>query len=152
MKHRLTISFGEVADREKRHPSEGVSGHLGASGKEASEIRGARVPGRKVARVFMDRLTLGSGPVGAMLGRKFSRTFLGRLTLRLSPVGAIGLGRLAREPSPDPWYPQQGHLMYKFRTMCCFIIILVVQQTSKVNFRLMFLLLIFWKEMHDFYK
>ena len=45
MKSRLTVSFGEVADRERRHPSEGVSGHLGSLGKEASEIRGARVPG-----------------------------------------------------------------------------------------------------------
>ena len=34
MKSRLAVSFGEVADRERRHPSEGVLGHLGASGKE----------------------------------------------------------------------------------------------------------------------
>ena len=45
MKSRLAVSFGEVPDREMRHSSEGVSGHLGASGKEASGIRGAWVPG-----------------------------------------------------------------------------------------------------------
>ena len=45
MKSQLEVSFGEVADREKRHPSEGVSRHLGTSGKEASGIRGARVLG-----------------------------------------------------------------------------------------------------------
>ena len=48
MKSRLTVSFGEVADWERRHPSEGVSEHLGASGKEASRIRGTRVPGQKL--------------------------------------------------------------------------------------------------------
>ena len=45
MKSWLAISFGEVADRERRHSSEGVFGHLVASGKEASGIRGARVLG-----------------------------------------------------------------------------------------------------------
>ena len=45
MKSRLAISFGEVVDQERRHLSEGVSGLLGASGKEASGIRGAWVPG-----------------------------------------------------------------------------------------------------------
>ena len=46
MKSRLAISFGEVADREMKHPGEEASRHLGASGKEASEIRGARVKSR----------------------------------------------------------------------------------------------------------
>ena len=36
MKSRLAVSFGEVADRERRHPIEGVSRHLVALGKEAS--------------------------------------------------------------------------------------------------------------------
>ena len=45
MKSRLAVLFGEVADRERRHPSEGVFGHLGASGKEAFGIRGARAKG-----------------------------------------------------------------------------------------------------------
>ena len=46
MKSRLEISFDEVADRERKHPSEESSRHLGALGKEASEIRGARVDSR----------------------------------------------------------------------------------------------------------
>ena len=82
MKSRLAVSFGEVADRKRRHLSEGVSGHLVASGKEASGVRGARV-----------------------LGRKFSRAFLGRLTLGHGPVGAIGLGRLVRGTELRPMVP-----------------------------------------------
>ena len=105
MKSRLAVSFGEVVDRERRHPSEGVSGHLGASGKEASGIRGARVPGRKVSQAFLGRLTLGPGPVGAVPGRKFSPAFLGQLTLGPDPVEAIGLGRLARGTEPGPMVP-----------------------------------------------
>ena len=66
MKIRLTVSFGEVVDQERKHPGEGAFGHLGASGNEASGIRGARVLGRKVARAFLSRLTLGPGPVGAV--------------------------------------------------------------------------------------
>ena len=81
MKSRLAVSFGEIVDRERRHPSEGVSGHLGASGKEAYWVRGARVLGRKFSRAFLCRLTLGPGPVGVVPGQKFSRAFLGRLTL-----------------------------------------------------------------------
>ena len=45
MKSRLAVSFGEVVDREQKHKGEGAFEHLGASGKEASGIRGARVPG-----------------------------------------------------------------------------------------------------------
>ena len=82
MKSRLSVSFGEVADWERRHPSEGVSRQLVASRKEASRVRGARV-----------------------LERKFSRAFLGRLTLGPFPVGAIGLGRLARGTEPEPMVP-----------------------------------------------
>ena len=82
MESRLAVSFGEVADRERRHPSEGVSEHLVASGKEAFGVRGARV-----------------------LGRRFSRAFLGRLSFRPSPVGAIGLGRLVRGTEPRPMVP-----------------------------------------------
>ena len=82
MKSWLTVSFGEVADWERKHPGEGASGHLGASGNEASGIRGARVPGRKVARAFLGQLTLGP-----------------------SPFGAIGLGRLARGTELGPMVP-----------------------------------------------
>ena len=64
MKIRLVVSFGEVVDRERKHPSEGASGHLGASGKETFGIRGARV--------FLGLLTLGLGPVVAVPMRKFS--------------------------------------------------------------------------------
>ena len=60
MKSWLAVSFGEVTDRERRHPSKGVSRHLGMSGKEASEIR--------VAQAFLSRLILGPGPVGAVPG------------------------------------------------------------------------------------
>ena len=105
MKSRLAVSFGEAVDRERKYPGEGASGHLGASGKEASGIRGARVPGRKVARVFLGRLTLGPGLVEVVPGRKFSQAFLGRLTLGSGPFGAIGLGRLARGTKPGPMLP-----------------------------------------------
>ena len=61
MKSRLAV-FGEVVDRERKHPGVGAPGHLGASGKEVSEIRGAQA--------FLGWLTLGLGPVGAIgLGR-----------------------------------------------------------------------------------
>ena len=81
MKSRLAV-FGEVVDRERKYPDERAFGHLGSSGKEASRIRGAQVPGRKVVRAFLGRLTLGPGP-----------------------VGAIGLGRLARGIELGPMVP-----------------------------------------------
>ena len=84
MKSRLAISFGEVVDQEKKHPGEEASRHLGASGNEASEIRGARAPGRRVARAFLGLLTV-----------------LGRLALGLGPIRALELDRLARETEPD---------------------------------------------------
>ena len=79
MKSWLAISFGEVADREKKHPSEEASGHLDASGKEASRIRGARALGLRVVRVFLGLLNV-----------------LGRPALGPGPIGALGMGRLAR--------------------------------------------------------
>ena len=105
IKSLLVVSFGEVANRKRRHPSEGVSGHLGASRNEASGIRGTRVPGRKVVRSFLGRLTLGPSLVGAVLGRKFSQAFLGRLTLGSGLVEAIGLDRLARGTKLGPMVP-----------------------------------------------
>ena len=84
MKSRLVIPFGEVADREKKHPGEEASGHLGASGNEASGIRDARAPRRRVARAFLGLLTV-----------------LSRLALGLGPIGALELGWLARETEPD---------------------------------------------------
>ena len=62
MKSRLAVSFGAIADREMRHPSEGVSGYLVASGKEASGVRGARVLRRRFSRAFLCRLSFGPGP------------------------------------------------------------------------------------------
>ena len=82
MKSQLAVSFGEVADQEMRHPSEGVSRHLVTSGKEASGVRGARV-----------------------LGRRLSRAFLGRLSFEPGPVGAIGLSWLDRGTEPGPMVP-----------------------------------------------
>ena len=88
MKSRLTISFGEVVNRERKHLGEEASGHLGALRKEASEIRGARAPGWRVTRAFLGLLTV-----------------LGWLTLGPSPIGALGLGRLARGTEPGPMVP-----------------------------------------------
>ena len=53
MKSRLAVLFGEVVDRERRHLSEVVSGHLVASGKEISGVRGARVLERKFSLAFL---------------------------------------------------------------------------------------------------
>ena len=62
MKSQLAVSFGEVADREMRHPSEGVSEHLVSSGKEASWVRGARVLGRRFSLAFLGRPSFRPGP------------------------------------------------------------------------------------------
>ena len=61
MESRLVVSFGAVADRERRHLSEGVSGHLVASGKEASEVRGSRVLGRRFSQAFLGRMSFRPG-------------------------------------------------------------------------------------------
>ena len=82
MESRLTVSFGKVPDRERKHPGDEASGHQGASGKEASKIRGAR----------------------AFLGLF---TILGRLALGPGPIGALGLGQLARGTDPGPMVPTQ---------------------------------------------
>ena len=79
MESQLTILFGKVTNRERRHPGEETSGHLGASGKEASGTRGARAPIRRATREFLGLLTI-----------------LGWLALGPRLVGALGLGRLAR--------------------------------------------------------
>ena len=49
MKSRLVISFDEVADRERKHSGEEVSGHLGASGKEVPGHPSGESPGRSWA-------------------------------------------------------------------------------------------------------
>ena len=88
MESRLEISFGKVTNRERRHPDEETSGHLGASGKEASGTRGSRAPIRRAAREFLGLLTI-----------------LGRLALGPGPVWALGLGRLARGTEPESMVP-----------------------------------------------
>ena len=94
MKSRLAISFGEVADRERKHMGEEASGYLGASGKEASEIKGARAPGRRVTRAFLRLFTI-----------------LGQLALGCGPIGTLGLGRLARGTEPGPMVPTVFNLI-----------------------------------------
>ena len=69
MKGRLTVSVGKVADRERKHPGEEASGHLSASGKEASGIRGAwaegcsGVPRAAGFRAWSHRVSR-AGPIG----------------------------------------------------------------------------------------
>ena len=88
MESRLTISFGRVADRERKHPGEEAFRHQGASGKEAFGVRGAQTPGRRVAWAFHGLFTV-----------------LGWLALGPGPIGALGLGRLARGTEPGPMVP-----------------------------------------------
>ena len=51
MKSRLPVSFGGVADRERKH-----------LGKKASGIRGARAPGQRIDQAFLGRLARGTKP------------------------------------------------------------------------------------------
>ena len=88
MESRLAVSFGKVADQERKHPGEEASRHLSASGKEASGIRGARAPERRVAWAFLGLFTV-----------------LGRLALGSGPIGALELGRLAMGTKPGPMLP-----------------------------------------------
>ena len=91
-KSRLAISFDEVVDRERKHPGEEASGHLGASEKEASGIRGSRAPEGRVARAFLILLIV-----------------LDRLALGPGPIEALGLGRLAR--GTEPMVPTESAMM-----------------------------------------
>ena len=88
----MIVSFGKVADRERKHPRDEAFGHQGASGKEASRIRGARTPGRRVARAFLGLFTV-----------------LRRLALGPGPIEAFGLGRLARGTEPRPMVPTEPY-------------------------------------------
>ena len=74
MENRLAVSFGRVADREKKHLGEEASGYHGRIGKGAIQASGQRV-----AQAFLGLFTV-----------------RGRLALRPGPIGALGLGRLAR--------------------------------------------------------
>ena len=88
MESRLAVSFGKVVDRERKHLDEEASGHQGASRKKASRIRGARAPGRRVARAFLGLFTV-----------------LGRLALGPGPNEALGLGWLIRGIELGPMVP-----------------------------------------------
>ena len=88
MESRLAVSLGRVVDWERKNPGEEASGHQGASGKEASRVRGARASGRRVGRAFLGLFTV-----------------LGRMALGPGPIGALGLGRLARGTEPGPMVP-----------------------------------------------
>ena len=96
----MESQFGRVADWERKHPGKKAYGHQGASGKEASGVRDAQAPERRVARTF-----LGLSIV------------LRRLALGLGPIGALGLGRLARETEPGPMVPTQDKDFS--RIFCC---------------------------------
>ena len=109
MESRLAVSFGKVADRERKHPGEEAFGRLGASGKEASGIRGSRAPGRRVARAFLGLFTV-----------------LGRLALGSGPIEALGLGRLARGTDPGPMVPTYTVLYY----------IIYCSTTKETNYKL----------------
>ena len=84
MKSRLTVSFGEVSDRERKH-----------LGKKASGIRGARASGRRIDWAFLGWLAFGPSTLGTPR-RRIDQAFLGRLAFGPSPIGALGLGGLAR--------------------------------------------------------
>ena len=59
MKNWLAVSFGGVADWERKH-----------LGEKASGIRGTRAPGRRIDRAFLGRLAFETSPIGALrLGR-----------------------------------------------------------------------------------
>ena len=76
MKSLLAISFGGVADRERKHPDE-----------EASGMRGARAPRRRIDWAFLGRLAFGPGPIGHPDGGLSGLFWAGRL-LGLVPSGA----------------------------------------------------------------
>ena len=93
MESRLIVSFDIVVDRERKHPGEEAFRHQGALGKEVSGVRGARAPGRRVARAFLGLFTV-----------------LGRLALGPCPIGTLRLGRLegnrawAMVPTMPPFF------------------------------------------------
>ena len=67
MKSRLVISFGGVADRERKH-----------LGKKTFGVKGARAPRRRIVRATLGWLAFGPSPIGALvLGRLARGTGLG---------------------------------------------------------------------------
>ena len=88
MESQLAVSLGRVADRERKHRGEEASGRYGASGEEASGVRGAWALRQRVARAFLGLFTV-----------------LDRLDLGSGPIGVLGLGRLAKGTEPKPMVP-----------------------------------------------
>ena len=84
MKSRFIISFGGVADQKRKHLD-----------KEASGIKGARAPERRIDRVFLGRLAFGPSLFGVPK-RRIDQTFLGRLAFEPSPIKTLRLNRLDR--------------------------------------------------------
>ena len=93
MKSRLTVLFGGVVDRERKH-----------LGKKASVIRGTRAPGWRIDRAFLGRLAFEPSLFGVP-EQRIDRVFLGQLAFEPSPIRALGLGRLARGTEPGPMVP-----------------------------------------------
>ena len=93
MKSRLTVSFGGVADWERKH-----------LGKKAFGIRGARAPRRRIDWAFLGQLAFGPSPF-RVPGQRIDRAFLDRLAFGPSPIGALGLGQLVRRTEPRPMVP-----------------------------------------------
>ena len=93
MKSRLAVSFGGVADLERKH-----------LGKKASRIRGAWAPERRIDWAFLGQLAFGPSPF-RVSGQEIDRAFLGRLAFGPSRIGALGLGRLVRGTEPGPMVP-----------------------------------------------
>ena len=93
MKSWLVISFGGVANRERRH-----------LGKKTFGIKGARAPERRIVRTILGRLAFGPSPLGTP-GRRIDRAFLGRQAFGSSPIGALALSLLAKGAGPGPMVP-----------------------------------------------
>ena len=92
-------------------------------------MRGARVPGGRVARMFLGLFTV-----------------LDRLSLGPGPIGAFGLGRLARGTEPPPMVPtpscyrkelEEYHFVYKFHIQAIFSNLFIRRATSGENSKLL---------------
>ena len=94
MKSRLEVSFGGVADRERKH-----------LGKKASVIRdvghsGGGLSGRSSASWLLGLIPL-EHPGGGSTGHSWAGQLLG-----LVPLGLLCWAGWLGELGPSPWYPQ----------------------------------------------
>ena len=94
MKSRLTVSFGGVADRERKH-----------LGKKVSGIKGAWAPGRRIDRAFLGQLAFGSS---TRAEDRLGVPGLAGWLLGLVLLGLLGWVDWLGKPSLGPWYPQFG--------------------------------------------